>query len=73
VSSGGTDLGAQVSGGTQFDYGFASGVTVFTGSQVVESGGTASGSIVSGGTETTLARRTSWAASPIDVSNCLCG
>jgi autotransporter passenger strand-loop-strand repeat protein len=35
VSSGGTDLGALISGGTQLDFGFASGVTIFTGSQVV--------------------------------------
>jgi len=52
ISAGGTDGGAQISGGTQFDYGTATGVTVFTGSQVVESGGTASDTTVSnGGTE----------------------
>jgi autotransporter passenger strand-loop-strand repeat protein len=49
ISSGGSDDGAQISGGIQFDYGFASGVTVFTGSQVVESGGTASDTTVSSG------------------------
>jgi autotransporter passenger strand-loop-strand repeat protein len=41
IGAGGTDLGAQISGGTQSDYGFASGVTIYGGSQVVESGGTA--------------------------------
>ena len=50
VSAGGTDDGTQISGGTQLDYGMASGTTVFTGSQVVESGGTAIGTILSGGT-----------------------
>jgi autotransporter passenger strand-loop-strand repeat protein len=51
VSAGGTDRGASVSGGVQLDFGLASGVTVFTGSQVVESGGVASGTNVdSGGT-----------------------
>ena len=49
VSAGGTDLGAQISGGEQDVYGLASGATVFTGSQVVESGGTASGTTVSSG------------------------
>ena len=43
VSAGGTDLGAQISGGEQDVSGLASGVTIFTGgSQVVESGGSAS-------------------------------
>jgi autotransporter passenger strand-loop-strand repeat protein len=52
VSASGTDLGAQISGGEQDLFGYASGASVFTGSQVVESGGTASGTIVgSGGTE----------------------
>ena len=51
VSSGGTDDGAKISGGTQLDYGLASGATIVTGSQVVEAGGTASGTIISGGTE----------------------
>ena len=46
VSAGGTDFGAQISGGTQLDYGVASGATVFAGSQVVESGGTASSTTV---------------------------
>jgi autotransporter passenger strand-loop-strand repeat protein len=51
ISAGGTDNGALICG-TQLDYGFASGVTIFTGSQVVEGGGTASGtSIHAGGTE----------------------
>ena len=49
VVSGGTDIGAWISGGTQFDYGFASGVTIFAGSQVVESGGVASTTTVIGG------------------------
>jgi autotransporter passenger strand-loop-strand repeat protein len=49
ISAGGTDLGAQISGGSQFDYGVASGATVLGGSQVIESGGTASGTIVSSG------------------------
>jgi autotransporter passenger strand-loop-strand repeat protein len=47
ISAGGTDDGALISGGTQFDYGFASGVTVFAGSQVVDSGGTASSTTTS--------------------------
>ena len=52
VSSGGTDLGAQISGGEQDVFGYASGATVFTGSQVVESGGsTSSTTIMSGGVE----------------------
>ena len=51
ISSGGVDSGAQISGGTQLDYGLANGATVFTGSQVVEFGGTASGTTISGGTE----------------------
>jgi autotransporter passenger strand-loop-strand repeat protein len=38
VSSGGTDDRAQVSGGIQLDYGLASGVTIFAGSQLVERG-----------------------------------
>jgi autotransporter passenger strand-loop-strand repeat protein len=49
VSGGSTDLGAKISGGVQLDYGYASGATVFTGSQVVETGGTASGTGVIGG------------------------
>ena len=36
ISSGSIDSGAQISGGTQLDYGVANGATVFTGSQVVE-------------------------------------
>jgi autotransporter passenger strand-loop-strand repeat protein len=51
ISASATDLGAIISGGTQLDYGFASGVTIFTGSQVVEGGGTASGTTISGGLE----------------------
>ena len=51
VSAGGTDDGAKISGGTQLDYGLASGATIVTGSQVVEAGGTASGTIISGGTQ----------------------
>jgi autotransporter passenger strand-loop-strand repeat protein len=54
VRAGGTDLGALISGGTQFDYGLASGATVFAGSQVVESGGSASSTVISGGTEDVL-------------------
>jgi autotransporter passenger strand-loop-strand repeat protein len=42
ISAHGTDLGALISGGTQLDYGLASGATVFAGWQVVEAGGTAS-------------------------------
>jgi autotransporter passenger strand-loop-strand repeat protein len=49
VTSGGTTLSATISGGVQFDYSFASGVTIFTGSQVVESGGVASGTVICGG------------------------
>ena len=41
--------GAQISGGIQFDYGLASGVTIFAGSQIVDSGGVASNTTVSGG------------------------
>ncbi len=52
ISAGGTDTGAQISGGTQFDYGPATGATIFTGSQVVRSGGVAKTTAVfSGGTE----------------------
>jgi autotransporter passenger strand-loop-strand repeat protein len=41
ISKGGTDRGAQISGGTQTDSGLASGAVIFAGSQVVRSGGTA--------------------------------
>jgi autotransporter passenger strand-loop-strand repeat protein len=44
------DTAWRISGGTQFDYGLASGATVFTGSQVVSSGGTAVHDTISGGT-----------------------
>src|SRR5262249_34269215 len=37
ISKGGTDLGAQISGGIQVDSGFASGATIFAGSQLVGS------------------------------------
>jgi antigen 43 len=56
VSAGGSDGGAQVAGGEQDVFGTASGVTVFTGSQVVESSGRASN------TSRTAARSTSGAA-----------
>ena len=36
-------LGALISGGTQLDYGSATGGTIFTGSQVIEIGGVGSG------------------------------
>ena len=49
ITAGGTDVGAQISGGVQFDYGLASGVVIFAGSQVVESGGTANSTTVSSG------------------------
>ena len=39
VNAGGTDLGASISGGTQYDYGSASGDTIYGGFQVVEAGG----------------------------------
>jgi autotransporter passenger strand-loop-strand repeat protein len=55
VSGGGADIGALISGGALLDYGTASGVKLFTGSEMVESGGTASGSVLSGGTETVSA------------------
>jgi autotransporter passenger strand-loop-strand repeat protein len=51
ISKGGTDLGADISGGTQIDSGLASGAVIFAGSQVVRSAGTAIGTAVSGGTE----------------------
>ncbi len=63
ISSGGSDAGAQISGGTQSVFGLASGATMFTGSQVVQSGGKVSGTTLSGGTErvnsggTAIARR----------------
>ena len=41
VGAGGIDLGAEVSGGEQDVFAYASGATVFTGSQVIKSGGTA--------------------------------
>ena len=49
VTAQGSDDGASISGGTQLDYGLASGVDIFTGSQAVETGGTAANTIVSGG------------------------
>ena len=49
VSAGGTDDGAVIIGGTQYDYGVASGVTVFAGSQVVEAGGALSGDTIGSG------------------------
>jgi autotransporter passenger strand-loop-strand repeat protein len=51
ISADGTDDAAQISGGTQLDYGLASSATVFAGSQVVESGGTASSTTVFSGAE----------------------
>jgi autotransporter passenger strand-loop-strand repeat protein len=53
VSSGGTDNGAQISGGTQIDFGVASGAAVLSGRvQNVSSGGVANGTTISfGGTE----------------------
>jgi autotransporter passenger strand-loop-strand repeat protein len=52
ISKGGTDLGAEISGGVQIDSGLASGAVIFAGSQVVGSGGTAVGTRVwSGATE----------------------
>ena len=39
VSAGGTDDGAQISGGTQLDYGLASGATIVSGVEVIEAGG----------------------------------
>jgi len=62
VSAHGTDLGAKISGGAQFDYGLASGATVFTGAQVVESGGTASSTTISGGSEIVSAHGTDFGA-----------
>jgi hypothetical protein len=51
ISAGGSDDGAQISGGTQYDYGSASNATVFSGGlQVVESGGVASDTTINGGT-----------------------
>jgi autotransporter passenger strand-loop-strand repeat protein len=49
VSSGGTDLGAQIWGGEQDVFGYVSGVTIYAGIQVVESGGTSDNTIVSSG------------------------
>ena len=40
VNAHGTDLGAQISGGTQVVSGVASGATVFSGAQLVRAGGT---------------------------------
>ena len=51
VSSGGTDSGAQLNGGTQFDYGSATNAVVAGGSQIVY-GSALSTTISSGGTET---------------------
>ena len=50
ISSGGSDSGAQISGGIQSVYGSVSGATIFAGSQVVEFGGIASATTISGGT-----------------------
>jgi autotransporter passenger strand-loop-strand repeat protein len=49
IRSGGTDDGAQISGGIQAVFGTASGATIFTGSEVVESGGIASATTISNG------------------------
>jgi autotransporter passenger strand-loop-strand repeat protein len=50
ISAGGTDSGAQISGGEQDVFGVASGATVFSGGfEVVSSGGTASTTVVSNG------------------------
>jgi autotransporter passenger strand-loop-strand repeat protein len=49
VSAGGTDNGAQISGGTQLVYGVANAAIVFAGAEIVESGGLASGTTVSSG------------------------
>jgi autotransporter passenger strand-loop-strand repeat protein len=53
VSAGGTDDGAQISGGTQTVFGLASGATVSSGgTETVSSGGTATSTTISnGGTE----------------------
>ena len=50
VGAGGTDISAQISGGEQDVFGNTIGVTLVTGSQVIERGGSASGTTVSGGT-----------------------
>ena len=50
----GEDDGAQILGGEQDVFGYASGATIFAGSQVVEAGGRASGTIVSSGGTLTL-------------------
>jgi autotransporter passenger strand-loop-strand repeat protein len=49
VSSGGTDLGAQVFGGEQDVFGYVSGVTIYAGIEIVESGGTSDNTVVSSG------------------------
>jgi autotransporter passenger strand-loop-strand repeat protein len=49
VSSGGTDLGAQIWGGEQDVFGYVSGVTIYAGIEVVESGGTSDNTVVSSG------------------------
>jgi autotransporter passenger strand-loop-strand repeat protein len=49
VSSGGVDFGAQITGGEQDVFGYASGASVSIGLQVTESTGTASGTVLSGG------------------------
>jgi autotransporter passenger strand-loop-strand repeat protein len=54
ISSGSTDLGADISGGIQIDLGLVSGVTVFAGSLVAGSAGTAIGTTVSSGTKVVL-------------------
>ena len=41
ISAGGSDIGARISAGTQYDYGFVSNATVFSASQIIESGGSA--------------------------------
>ena len=51
VDLGGTDLGAKIFGGEQDVFGYASGVTLSEGAQVVEFGGTTSATVISGGTE----------------------
>jgi autotransporter passenger strand-loop-strand repeat protein len=50
INNGGTDVGGQISGGAQYDYGLTSGDTIYAGLQAVEAGGIASGTTIAGGT-----------------------
>ena len=67
VLFGGIDVGAQISGGTQYDYGSTNGDTIYSGFQIVEAGGIASGTTISSGGKA-LERREVTAVVPLMCS-----